>query len=111
VLSLSQRIQRLQLPVLDAADVVAVFHPKADAARAAAILADAEQLALLKQVLLSQDVRDEFERNVLHLAISRRPAERCAAAVLCTAVQRQMYGAAALSLCCACCLARSYLQC
>jgi hypothetical protein len=83
VLSLSQRIQRLQLPVLEPADVVAVFHPKANAAKAAAVLADTAQLQQLKQVLLGHDVRDEFDRNVLHLAVSRRWAAAAAAAAAC----------------------------
>jgi hypothetical protein len=74
--SLSQRIQQLRLPALQPADVVALFNPQADAGktslRLAAMLADAAQFAQLKRVLLTQDVRDKFERNVLHLAVSRR---------------------------------------
>jgi hypothetical protein len=72
VSTLSQRIQRLRLPELQPADVVRVFHPQADVSKASAVLADPAQLAQMKQLLLKRDVRDRFERNVLHLAATRR---------------------------------------
>jgi hypothetical protein len=69
VSSISQRLQRLQLAPHK---VLAVFHPPADAAAAQWAwqqLADPAR-AQLQQVLLSQDVRDDKQRNVLHLAVT-----------------------------------------